>query len=561
MAVSGESSGCQQTTLLREAEIRPAVWPGGTGRRVHTRRGPSRAPPFRHTLLQIATRGNAMILPAEFATLASRSRCQQIVSTGYNSYRSRWHDPCSLGKPMNTAIPRLVLTRPGLGLLKNVPKVRTLGAWLPPEPPKPQPQRPAMGTGVTIFSVAVLVALGCVHRPVSPRRDADGGSDCTTAGCSAPPLCSEGCRAPCGCCSCSPGVRSGDLVCTDHGCYAPAPTGAPDAATGAPDVATAVPDTATAVPDVATGAPDAATGAPDAGAAVFNCAMAGCSSPPLCSEGCRAPCGCCSCSPGVRSGDLVCTDQLCYAPAPAPAPPAPDAGILVGCSGEGDPLCGKGSSCIEGCPDKGGGGLCSVVGRETCGCGAIVYQPCTTPGLQCLYPSCCDFQGLCLTPAERQAVCSGPLAAKFNCTSAVGSPDAGSDGPGRTDAASNAGWTPAPACALPFDVGSCEAVVPVYAFVNGACAAKSWGGCGGNANRFSTLEECMATCEGRPSPFGCPSGRTAQKICLACGAAGGCALSMVVCALPCDPASTTSCMGGRYLGSCVAGVCQDAYCE
>ena len=165
----------------------------------------------------------------------------------------------------------------------------------------------------------------------------------------------------------------------------------------------------------ATGATGGTTSSPP------DCARVGCAQPPLCSEGCREPCGCCPCSPGVRSGDLICTMNGCYASAAAP-----DAGILVACSGQGDPLCGQGSSCIVGCPSKGAGGLCSVAGRETCGCG-IIDQPCTTPGLECLYPSCCDYQGLCLTPPERQAVCAGPLAAKFNCTPAVGNPDAGTD--------------------------------------------------------------------------------------------------------------------------------------
>ena len=264
--------------------------------------------------------------------------------------------------------------------------------------------------------------------------------------------------------------------------------------------------------------------------------------PLLCSEGCPAGCFCWLCTPGERSGVLVCTGRGCYAPATAS-----DAGILVGCSGEGDPLCGQGSSCIVGCPYQGNGGLCSVVGREACGCGAI-DQPCTTPGLECLYPSCCDYQGLCLTPDERQAVCDGPLAEKFNCTPGMGSPDAGSD----------AGWSAAPACALPFDVGPCDAIVPVYAFVDGSCIAQTWGGCSGNANRFSTLEECMAICEGRPSAFACPPNRTAQQICLACEQAGGCAKSMMVCAAPCDPASPSCPVP---FTDCVSGVCQMSYCD
>ena len=49
-----------------------------------------------------------------------------------------------------------------------------------------------------------------------------GASPCQHTGCAAPPLCSTGCQAQCGCCTCTPGTRSGDLICT-NGCYDPAP--------------------------------------------------------------------------------------------------------------------------------------------------------------------------------------------------------------------------------------------------------------------------------------------------------------------------------------------------
>ncbi len=184
------------------------------------------------------------------------------------------------------------------------------------------------------------------------------------------------------------------------------------------------------------------TASPDAAP---NCANVGCAAPPLCSAGCQATCGCCSCPPGQRSGDFVCTDQGCYEPAPA------DGGI-----------------------DQGG-------------------------------------------------------------------------------------WSPAAACALPFEAGPCEAAIPVHAYVGGTCVPRTYGGCQGNGNRFSTLEECLATCEGRPVQNGCPAGRIAKEICLACGAAGGCGHSALVCALPCDAdAGGAGC--GFPLTSCYAGVCQAAFC-
>jgi hypothetical protein len=58
-------------------------------------------------------------------------------------------------------------------------------------------------------------------------------------------------------------------------------------------------------------------------------------------------------------------------------------------------------------------------------------------------------------------------------------------------------FTPPARCALPFDPGPCEAAIRVFAFVNGQCAEKTYGGCQGNANRFSSLAECVSVCEGR----------------------------------------------------------------
>ena len=121
------------------------------------------------------------------------------------------------------------------------------------------------------------------------------------------------------------------------------------------------------------------------------------------------------------------------------------------------------------------------------------------------------------------------------------------------------GWTAPAVCTLPFEVGTCDALFQVYASINGACVPRTYGGCDGNGNRFDTLEECLATCEGRPVPNGCPSGRIAQEICLACGPVGGCARSQTVCALPCDAdAGTAAC--GSHLPFCSAGVCQNAFC-
>jgi hypothetical protein len=201
-----------------------------------------------------------------------------------------------------------------------------------------------------------------------------------------------------------------------------------------------------------------------------NCANAGCAAPPLCSVGCTATCGCCNCSPGQRSGDLVCTDQGCYAPAPA-------------------------------------------------------------------------------SDGGADAATDGAHDAVIDATNDAATSDAATDG----------GWTPPPACALPFEAGVCLALIPVYAFVDGACAPRSYGGCGGNDNRFYSLEECLATCVG-PALGECPPNRVKREICFGCGLAGGCAKTGTTCALVCSGTGTSDpvCLGA--LPFCSDGVCQVAGC-
>lgn len=212
-----------------------------------------------------------------------------------------------------------------------------------------------------------------------------------------------------------------------------------------------------------------------------NCANVGCGAPPLCSEGCQAACGCCRCTAGERVGDLLCSDRGCYVPANAP-----DAGSDGGTDGGSD------AATIIGTDADGGSDAATITGT-----------------------------------------------------------DAGTG--------SDAAWSPAPACALPFDTGPCEAAIPVYAFVNGSCVARTYGGCQGNGNRFPTLEECMATCEGRPIPLGCPTGRTAQALCLACAPNDACSRSLQVCALTCDQtAAANTCP--TALPTCQGGVCRAVPC-
>jgi hypothetical protein len=115
-------------------------------------------------------------------------------------------------------------------------------------------------------------------------------------------------------------------------------------------------------------------------------------------------------------------------------------------------------------------------------------------------------------------------------------------------------------CLLPWDPGPCAAAFPVYAFVDGACVMRTYGGCEGNANRFTTLEQCMGVCAIRPAPGACPPNRVAREICIGCGPAGGCSQLATVCALLCDvDAGPSVCEGS--LPICWEGVCQYALCR
>ncbi|CAG0885850.1 unnamed protein product [Cyprideis torosa] len=61
-----------------------------------------------------------------------------------------------------------------------------------------------------------------------------------------------------------------------------------------------------------------------------------------------------------------------------------------------------------------------------------------------------------------------------------------------------------PVCLLPFDPGDCDGRIPVWAFVNFGvdnegfpqleCVPRVYTGCGGNGNRFPTLQLCIEIC-------------------------------------------------------------------
>jgi hypothetical protein len=116
---------------------------------------------------------------------------------------------------------------------------------------------------------------------------------------------------------------------------------------------------------------------------------------------------------------------------------------------------------------------------------------------------------------------------------------------------------PAPRCEEPFDAGPCDAAVPVYAFVDGECKAQVYGGCEGNGNRFSTLEECVSSCQGMPLEESCRGSRKAALGCLGCGAGGGCTLWGQFCFEPCESNDDCPAQGGY---ACTGGICQIGPC-
>jgi hypothetical protein len=116
---------------------------------------------------------------------------------------------------------------------------------------------------------------------------------------------------------------------------------------------------------------------------------------------------------------------------------------------------------------------------------------------------------------------------------------------------------PEPRCLVPFDGGACDALIPVFAFINGGCYETEYGGCPRNDNLFTTLEECRARCEGEPIPNGCDDGEVLARICPRCGNAGGCDHYRLACAQPCD--ETTQCKTKGF--SCAGGFCQVTLCD
>lgn len=153
-------------------------------------------------------------------------------------------------------------------------------------------------------------------------------------------------------------------------------------------------------------------------------------------------------------------------------------------------------------------------------------------------------------------------------------------------------------CELPFESGPCEAAFGVYYHnaQTGTCEPTIYGGCGGNENRFATLEECEEECGSGPlgascevngvtypsgssgvpdptscntcgcedgeitgcteihCPESCPEGSTYGTECAECGPTDACLTVRHACLPTCD--SQEECSNGW----CGDGVCRRGLC-
>jgi hypothetical protein len=95
-----------------------------------------------------------------------------------------------------------------------------------------------------------------------------------------------------------------------------------------------------------------------------------------------------------------------------------------------------------------------------------------------------------------------------------------------------------------------------YSYENGECARHDHCIEPNLHQIFSTREECLALCEGRPVPRACPAGTERRSICFGCLLDRGCT-RRDACATPCIDDSPCTMLDL----SCVGGFCQVPGCE
>jgi hypothetical protein len=142
---------------------------------------------------------------------------------------------------------------------------------------------------------------------------------------------------------------------------------------------------------------------------------------------------------------------------------------------------------------------------------------------------------LCDVPCTTDTECAS-LGSSFRCETRVCRSVAGTDGGSGTGG--SGGGLPIARnpefCALPQDVGACNAAFPRYWYNanTGVCEQFIYGGCQGNENNFETLSECYAACpNGQDSAF--------------CDSSDQCTVTFTGCCAPCEPLYETQLVGVR----------------
>jgi len=116
---------------------------------------------------------------------------------------------------------------------------------------------------------------------------------------------------------------------------------------------------------------------------------------------------------------------------------------------------------------------------------------------------------------------SGAGTGAGGATSFAGSSASGASAAGAPSAAGGSG----DACSAPIAPGECDGYLPSFWHdpKSGLCESFIYGGCGGNANRYSTRDACLTSCPGGGSNWG------------ACKVDADCTLTSVGCCAACEP--------------------------